>query len=150
MLIQSNYIPMKKTTVLSRLLMFGFILTLAFSSQAQWVTLARKVKSMRTGGTDVATVIIEAGATKVYRAVIDTLTTDPKFGVISRDDGKKYIEFSKEPYLLAIRVDSLANNLAQIIVASNVTGPPPKKPTDMAVDAIFRVCNKVGVKCTLE
>jgi hypothetical protein len=150
MLIKSNYIPMKKTTVLSRLLMFGFILTLAFSSQAQWVTLARKVKSKCTGGTDVATVIIEAGATKVYRAVIDTLTTDPKFGVISRDDGKKYIEFSKEPYLLAIRVDSLANNLAQIIVASNVTGPPPKKPIDMAVDAIFQVCNKAGVKCTLE
>jgi|WetSurMetagenome_2_1015567.scaffolds.fasta_scaffold721202_1 hypothetical protein len=141
---------MKKVVLFYRLALVGFILFISVPVDAQFVTIARKVKSMRTSSADIATVIIDAGATNVYRAVIDTLTTDPKFTITQRDNSRSFVEFSRESYIISIQVDSMAVNLSQITVASAAAGRLQMQPTDMAVDAIFRICEKAGVKCTID
>jgi hypothetical protein len=118
--------------------------------QAQFVTIARKIKSMRTSETDIATVIIDAKTYRVYRAVIDTLTSNPKFTINSRDDAKRFVEFTTGPNKVSMQIDSLAIDLCQITVSAKHSENATKQSTSIAVEAVLRVCDKVGVKCTLD
>ena len=141
---------MKISKSLSILLLTGLIVLISAPADAQWVTIARKVKSMRTGTTDIAHVIIDAGTTNVYRAVIDTLTSNPKVDITLRDDKKRQVQFNNELYIVAIQVDSLGTKLSQITVAAVSSGIVSQPKTDVAVRTIFGVCNKAGIKCELE
>lgn len=134
----------------SLFLLIGLIVLISLPVDAQWITIARKIKTMRTGNTNVATVIIDAGTFNVYRAVIDTLTTNPKFKIIQRDNVKRQVQFTKDIFTVSMQVDSLATGLSQITVVAASSGIPPQNKTDIAVDAILGVCNKVGIKCELE
>lgn len=141
---------MKISKSLTLLLLTGLIVLITAPADAQWVTIARKVKSMRTGTTDIAHVIIDAGTTNVYRAVIDTLTSNPKVDITLRDDKKRQVQFNNELYIVAIQVDSLGTKLSQITVAAASSGIVSQPKTDIAVKTIFGVCKKAGIKCELE
>jgi len=130
--------------------MIGFVFLFSVPVHAQFITIARKIKTMRTGNTDIATVLIDARTFRVYQIIIDTLTTGQKFKIISRDNVKRYVEFSNQKYKVSMQVDSLAKGLTQITVASVHSDNTPKQTTDVAVDAIVRVCKMVGIKCTID
>lgn len=132
------------------LLIIGFAFLFAAPVQAQFITIARKIKSMRTSDADVATVLLDASTSRVYQTIIDTLTTGKKFKITSRDNAKRYVEFSIQTGKVSMQVDSLENKLTQITVASVHSDDSQKKNTDLAVDAILRISRMVGVKCTLE
>jgi hypothetical protein len=132
----------------SFLLITGLVLLISLPVQSQFITIGRKIKSMRTSTTDVATVIIDAGTFRVYQAVIDTLTSDPKIEVTRRDNSERFVEFKHGTNTVSMKVDSLANGISQITVSAAHSTNAPKQTTDMAVDAIIRVCDKVGIKCT--
>ncbi|MCX6269023.1 MAG: hypothetical protein NTW16_17005 [Bacteroidetes bacterium] len=132
------------------ILLIGLVLLISLPVHSQWVTLTRKIKSMRTSQTDIATVLIDAKTSLVYQAVIDTLMSDAKFEITNRDNAKKMVEFTKGTSKVSIQVDSLAIGLSQITVAANHSDKVQKQATDMAVEAVFRVCSKVGIRCTLD
>ncbi|MCX6277426.1 MAG: hypothetical protein NT004_04950 [Bacteroidetes bacterium] len=131
-------------------LLFGLAFIVSVPVNGQFVTLARKIKSKHTSQTDVATVMIDAGTFRVYGAVIDTLGSDPKFQITRRDNAERFVEFTRETYKVSIKVDSLAIEQSQITVTAVHSDNSPKQATDIAVDAIIKVCNKIGVKCTLD
>ncbi|MCX6285061.1 MAG: hypothetical protein NTW31_12600 [Bacteroidetes bacterium] len=120
------------------------------TASAQFITIARKIKSMHSGSTDVATVILDAKTFKVYGAVIDTLTTNAKFKISQRDNTRRFVEFTTGTYKVSMQVDSLAVGLSQITVSSAHVDNSAKQTTDIAVDVILTVCRKLGVKCTLD
>ena len=132
------------------MLIAGLMMGFASESQAQFITLARKIKSMNSGNKDVATVILDAGCTKVYRAVADTLASDPTCRIIKRDDAKKLVEFSHDPYTLTIQVDSMAAGVSQITVLAENQGKSTQNTSDKAANVILAVCKKVGLHCTLK
>jgi hypothetical protein len=134
----------------SLFLMIGLVFIVSAPLHAQWATIARKIKSMHTGQTDVATVMIDARTFRVYGALIDTLTSDPKFKVISRNNADRQVEFTNGTYTVSMKVDSLANGLSQITVAASHLENSPKQATGIAIDAITGVCHKVGIKCTVD
>ena len=103
---------------------------------------------MHSGSTDVATVILDAKTFKVYWAVIDTLTTNPKFKISQRDNTKRFVEFTAGTCKVSMQVDSLASALSQITVSSAHADNAEKQTTDIAVDVIQTVCQKLGIKCT--
>ncbi|MCX6245888.1 MAG: hypothetical protein NTU98_14435 [Bacteroidetes bacterium] len=140
---------MKTVKHYSFFLVIGIVLLASLPAQAQWVTLVRKVKSMHTPETDISTVMLDAKTYRVYRAIMDTLTTDKKFSVISRNNDKRFVEFTAKSYTVSMQVDSLENGLTQITVASKHSEDATKKSTDMAVEAILRVCKMAGIKCTV-
>jgi hypothetical protein len=125
-------------------------LTLGISGQisAQFLTIARKIKSMKSDGKDVSTVILDAGAAKVYTALIDTLESQPKFRITAKDDIKKHVEFEGGGSSLSMQVDSLDVRLSQITVLAVASGDAPPASTDAAASAILGVCRKVGLYCT--
>ena len=134
----------------SLLIAIGFVFLWTMPVQAQFVALARKIKSMQTPETDIATVLLDAKPFMVYRAVVDTLTTNHKYQVISKDNAKRNVEFSVQTYKVSMQVDSLAAVLTQITVASKHSDSSGKTTTDMAVEALIRICNMAGIKCTLD
>lgn len=141
---------MKTFKLISILVFAGLIFTLAVPADAQFITIARKIKSMNSPSADIAYVIIDAPAARVYQAVIDTLTADPKFSVIQQDKSRNYVEFSRKDQKIAIQVDSLDTGISHLTVTAPKTGGETQKPADMAVDAILRISEKAGVKCTVD
>jgi hypothetical protein len=140
----------KMSKLYSLIMLIGLIFLISLPVDAQWVTIARKIKTMRTGDTDIANVIIDSGTLNVYRAVIDTLTSNPRIKMVLRDDTKRQVRFTNELYTVSMQVDSLATGLSQITVAAVSSANPSQKTTNVAVNAIFGVCHKVGIKCILE
>jgi hypothetical protein len=132
------------------LLLAGFMVFSMEPVSAQFVTLARKIKAKRSEGKDIASVILEAGSSKVYKAVTDTLTADARCTILKRDDARKFVQFTHDAYSLTMRVDSLASGVSQITVEAENQKDPSQKPTDAAVKAVLAVCKKVGMKCTLK
>jgi hypothetical protein len=143
-------ITMKTYRLCFLYLMVGFLALCSAPVKGQWVSIARKIKSMKTSQADVATVIVDARTFRVYQAVIDTLSSDPKVEIIRRDNAQRLVEFTKGAYTVSMKVDSLANGLSQITASSSHSENSPKQATDITVEAIIRVCNKAGIKCTVE
>jgi len=105
---------------------------------------------MHSSDADVATVLLDAKTCHVYQTIIDTLTASQKFKIISRDNAKRYVEFSSQKVKVSMQVDSLEKGLTQITVASGHSDKSEKQSADLAVDAIVRVCHMVGIKCTVD
>jgi len=128
-------------------------------AQAQWVFVARKGLGIvnrlvnqatdKDGqGYDVATVLLEADANKVYSTAVDLLTGNSSLTITHRDDPNRTIEFTDGKILAGMKVSRLEDHLAQILISSTVT---PGKPsgTSFVVGRVFQVCEKMGVHCTL-
>jgi len=119
-------------------------------AHAQFITIARKIKGMHTSSADVATVIIDAKASGVYKAVIDTLSANRKFQITHRENSKYLVEFTRDTYRISMQVDSLAVDLSQITVSATTNDKEAPKSSGQAVDAIEQVCRKLGIKCTVK
>jgi hypothetical protein len=131
-------------------LFFGFMVCLPQSLSAQFITIARKIKTIQNENKEGAKVILDAGASAVYRAIIDTLNSVSNIEISKKDNVKKLVEFSTGENAISMQVDSLATGLSQITVLAVQTGNSSRKPTEAAVNAILAVCHKIGINCTLQ
>jgi hypothetical protein len=131
-------------------LLSGLFFCLPQESSAQFVAIARKIKSMNSGGNDVATVILDAGAARVYKAVIDTLSASPKTRITKRDNPKRHVEFTIGSSDVSMQVDSLDKGLCQIMVLGKEDQNSSKNTTNSAVNAILSVSRKAGIKCSVK
>lgn len=128
----------------------GLITLLPVLLPAQFVTIARKIKSMRSGGNEVATVILDAGAGPVFKALNDTLFHVREVTITRRDPKNRRVEFNKDGNSVSMQVDSLDRDLSQITVLASGTAADGKPVTDLAVQAILGVCKKVGKSCSVK
>jgi hypothetical protein len=132
------------------ILFLGSLIILPQASTAQFITIARKIKSMNSGNNNVATVILDAGAARIYKAVIDTLSASPKTHITKRDNLKNHVEFTAGSNAVSLQVDSLDRGLSQITVLATQNESASTKATDAAVNAILSVSRKAGIKCTVK
>jgi hypothetical protein len=141
-------------------LLFG-ILLLALSAgaaQAQWVFVARKVigriENMQqkpapdTPTYDVATVILEANADKVYRTVIATVHAHPENKILNQDDLSRQLDVTNGKQTVGIHIFALQDKVSQLMIASAVK-PGQQSPTSYAVQRVLAVCAGMHVTCYL-
>jgi hypothetical protein len=128
-------------------------------AEAQWVLLGRKAIGIintlsnqgreREGqGYDVAAVLLEADADKVYSTAVDLLKEKPNVTISYREDTGREIEFTDGKLLVALKVSKLEDHLSQLLISSVVTSGKPGG-TSFVVEKVFRVCEKMGVQCML-
>jgi hypothetical protein len=128
-------------------------------AEAQWVLLGRKalgvINSLSSQGRqkegqsyDVATVLLEADADKVYGTAVDLVKGNPNLTINYREDAGREIEFTDGKSLVGLKVSKLEDHLSQLLISSVVT---PGKPggTSFVVEKVFQVCEKMGVQCML-
>jgi len=128
-------------------------------AEAQWVLLGRKalgaISSLSSQGRekegqgyDVATVLLEADADKVYGTAVDILKGNSNVTINFREDAGRVIDFSDGKLLVGMKVSKLEDHLSQLLISSVVTSGKASG-TSFVVEKALQVCEKMGVQCTL-
>ena len=150
-------------------LFLAILLFLTGTASAQWVTLGRKAvgkirqlsSEMQSGGAageardsrqtgyDVATVLLEARADKVYDTAVDILQSKKDWTVTHTDKASRTIQFTDKTISAGLQVTLLDDNLSQILIASTVI-PGRRNTVSLAVDSILRICGEMGIHCQPE
>ena len=143
----------------SLLLAFATLMLSTGGAHAQWVFVARKVigrvqsmtqsKQPDTPRYDVATVMLEADADKVYQTVIATIATHEDYKTVQRNDATRNVEVSNGRLSAGIHVVALQDKVSELIIAS-VIPPNGESPTSFAIGNVLRICKEMKVVCTLE
>ena len=126
--------------------------------QAQWVMVARAVagrveqmsdRSKDGSGFDVATVVLEANADKVYQTAITNLSARTDLKITKQDEKKRMVQFTNGTQVASLQATPLGDKITQLVIASNL---PPAQPsaTSMVVEGVMHVCKQMNVECTLE
>jgi hypothetical protein len=127
------------------------------SASAQWVMVARAVSGQiqqmshkgqnGSGGYDVATVMLEANADKVYSTALASLKAHEGIKVTKSDAKKRLIEFTNGTQYASLQAMPFADKLSQLIIASTLNGAQPDA-TSLVLQGVLRVCKEMNVKCT--
>ncbi len=137
-----------------------FVLTLVPPSLAAtpWAMLARRaigrVEQMSQAakgeqpGFDVATVILNADAAKVYATAVGMLRKSQVVHIVAEDAARRTVEFSNGERSAGITVTDLGTRLSQLLVGS-ARLPGQDSATNHVVDGVMRVCQAMKVTCSL-
>jgi len=128
----------------------------AIPVEAQWVMAARAVagrieqmsdRSKDGSGFDVATVVLEANADKVYETAIKNLSARSDLKITKQDAKKRMVQFTNGPQVASMQATPLGEKITQLVVASNLT--PQPDATSLVVQGVLKVCKEMNVECTL-
>jgi hypothetical protein len=142
-----------------RILLVVTLLTTAVACEAQWVAVARavsgRIQQMQqknengSGGYDVAVVIIEAQAQKVYETAVQRIQAhSDTVKIIKQDAKKRTVSFTNGTQTASLQANSLGDKITQLMVASTLD--PAQSTTSLVVKSIQQVCTQLKVECTLE
>lgn len=129
----------------------------AVGAQAQWVMVARAVagrveqmsdRSKDGSGFDVATVVLEANADKVYQTAIKNLSTRNDLKISRQDARKRLVQFTNGAQVASLQATPLGEKLTQLVIASNLTATQPDA-TSLVVQGVLKVCKEMNVDCTV-
>lgn len=134
-------------------------LVLSGIADAQMVFLGRKalgkvrqltgeMKGSQQPGYDVATVLLEARAEKVYSTAINVMAANKNWTITQRNDQSRSLEFSDGMRTAGVQVSSLDEHLTQLLIVSAVTSPKTNT-TSFVLNGVLRVCKEMGVHCQL-
>lgn len=140
------------------LFLTGFLL-LSGVADAQWVLLGRKalgkvrqltseMKGSQQPGYDVATVLLEAPADKVYSTAVNVLQAKKDWTITKKDEKSRSLEFSDGKRTAGMQVSFLEEHLSQLLIVSVVTSDQTGT-TSLVLNGVFRVCKEMGVHCQL-
>lgn len=112
----------------------------------------RQLSQKPTGnqpGFDVATVILNADATKVYATAINLLRKNQALHVVAADQMSRTVEFSDGVRSARITVIDLGTRVSQILVASAIK-PGEATATPRIVSGILNICQAMKVTCSAQ
>ncbi len=132
------------------------LLALASVADAQALFLARRAigrieqmsqSSPTTGAAyDVATVIVEVTADKVFETVKRLLAQNTQLRVTRSDDARRSVEFTDGTQIGGIQVNPLNDNLSQMMVSTAHPGVATST-TSTIVSRILVMCRELNVVC---
>ncbi len=125
--------------------------------EAQWVMVARKASQRirnvkqtdaKGNGFDVATVLLEAPAEKVYEAALANLRQHGDLKVTRTDAASLSLEFTNGRQSASMVATSLGPRATDLLVAVTVPSDPAGT-TWQVVDGVMKVCARMNVKCRI-
>ena len=129
----------------------------AVGAQAQWEMVARAVagrvqqmsdRSKDGGGYDVATVVLEANADKVYETAIKNLSARTDVKITSKDARRRIVQYTNGAHVAGMQATPLGEKLTQLVIASILPGTQPDA-TSLVVQGVLKVCKEMNVDCTV-
>lgn len=139
---------------------FIFLLLMPVASRAQWVAVAHavsgRIQQMQQksadgkGGYDVATVVIEANAQKVYQTAVQRIEAHAsEVKIIQQNPRRRIVSFTNGSQTASLQANLLGDKLTQLVVASTLD-PTQPSATSLVIKGIQQVCTELKVECTLE
>ena len=147
----------RKWWLISFTAIFGILFT-SITAEAQWVMVARAAKGRvqrmqqkpdNAPGYDIATLVLEAAADKVYQTALKSLQSHADLVITRQDPEKRIIQFSKGQQVASLRATLLGDKLTQLVIASSLTDAQPST-TSLVVQAALKVCTDMHVNCVVE
>jgi hypothetical protein len=137
---------------------FGLALIPPSEAGTPWAMIARRaigrVEQMsqpqkgEQPGFDMATVILNADAGKVYATAVGMLRKSQVVHIVAEDETHRTVEFSNGQRSAGITVTDLGTRLAQLMVGSaRLSGQD--SATNQVVDGVLRVCQAMKVTCSV-
>jgi len=126
-------------------------------AEARWVFLAREVlgriKHMTQGGQpadrpgyDLATVILEAPADRVFATAVRMARKNPAVRIVSENSGQRRLQVAEGDRTATLNVVSFSDDVSQLLIAGHAR--PGEGPTaSLVVQAVLRVCREMGKHC---
>jgi len=99
-------------------------------------------------GFDVATVVLEAPAEKVYQTAVKNLSARTDVKISMQDAKKRLVQFTNGVQVASLQATPLGEKLTQLVIASNLT-PTQPDATSLVVQGVLKVCKEMNVECTL-
>ena len=137
----------------------GFLLSIAplGPADAQWVFLARKalgrIEHMTHGGQpgdrpgyDVATVILEAPADRIFATAVQMARRNPAVRVVSADPRQRRLQVAEGDRTATLNVVPFSDDVSQLLIAGHA-GPGEGPTASLVVQAVLRVCREMGKHC---
>ena len=133
---------------------------LPLTAEAQWVLVARHVvgrvqqvtqqQDNAAGApqqvTQVATVVLDAPASRVYQVATNATNTNQQITVVSNDPATMTINIREADQQATLKVTALNKNMSQLmIVGSAPAGENPQ--TTRIVNVALRLCGDLGKTC---
>lgn len=136
------------------------VLAVVPAAQAQWVMVARAVsgrvqrveqqKSASNAGFDVATVILEAKADKVYETALAALQAhSSQVTVKSADASKHLIKFTNNQQDASLQATSLGPTITQLVIASSGV-ENGQSGTSIVLQGVLKVCKDMNIECKVQ
>jgi hypothetical protein len=100
-------------------------------------------------GFDVATVILNADAAKVYATAVGMLRKSQLVHILAEDPARRTVEFGNGQRSAGITVTDLGTRLSQLVVAS-IALPGQDSATMQVVDGVLHVCQAMKVTCCVQ
>ncbi len=99
-------------------------------------------------GYDVATVLLEANADRIYQTASDLLKGNPQLTITYSKDASREIEFSDGTLLVGMKVSRLEEKVSQLLISSIIT-PGERSGTSVVLEKVNQICEKLGVRCSV-
>ncbi len=131
------------------------VLLAASVLEAQWVMVARKasqrIRNVRQtdakgNGFDVATVLLEAPAEKVYEAALTRIRQRGDLKVTRTDAATLTVEFTNGTQSASMVATSVGPKATDLLVAVTVSSAPAGADWHV-VDGVMKVCARMNVEC---
>ncbi len=134
------------------------VMLTAVAAEGQWVMAARAVsgrvqrmtQKSSSGGYDVATVVLAAGAAGVYDNAIKALKANPQLTIAKQDAKKGNIQFRKGEMVAGLQITPLGDKLTQLVIASSAGDASSAGSSSLVVDGVLRVCREMKIECTVQ
>lgn len=137
---------------------------LPLTAEAQWVLVARHVvgrvqqvtqqQDAQSGQpasqqvTQVATVVLDAPAKRVYQVATNATNRNQQVTVVSNDPATMTINLKEGDQSATLNVTALNKNLSQLMIVG--TAPAGESPqTTRIVNAVMRLCGDLGKNCQM-
>ncbi len=112
---------------------------------ATLVTAGAAVIYYKSKGNQTATVELKAKPDAVYQAAIAAAKKSPMITIAKQNDEQRKLELSREQKTVALEVQELSTGATKLTVSSDKV-EAGQSGTDLAVEAIKRVCDEMKVE----
>lgn len=140
------------------MLVIAIVLLGTSVANAQWVFVARKAlgriermtqqENKDKPGYDVATVIIEGNADKVYETALKTIKAKDNLNITRQDPTQRIIEFSDGTRTAGLKISQVNDTVVHLMIASVVLPGQPSE-TSLVLNGVIRVCEAMGTSYTV-
>lgn len=127
-------------------------------ARAQWVFVARKVlgrveqlaQQPQNGrpGYDVATVMLDAPAARVYATAMKLIRQNQAVRITAEDAARRRIDMIQGDRTATLSVTTLSDKISQLMIVGT-NGPGEDSTTSRVLAGVLRVCREMHKQCSV-
>jgi hypothetical protein len=140
-------------------LLLSLLLLVSEPAYAQWIFAAKHIAGRINQLTQddqngkptvqMATVILNAPASKVYATAINLATQNQAITIVSQDASNLKLKVSENNKSITLKVVPLSDQSAEIMISASAPSDGEASSTSAAAASILKICTQMNKKCSL-